>query len=45
MLSAAVGHALDFDAWRQLARNEGLIDPEAVDLMVELIRSAAGTRR
>src|SRR5919108_4744561 len=30
---AAIGHSLAFPTWRSLARDQGLDDPEAVDLM------------
>lgn len=39
-LLAAIGHALDFSTWRSLARQQGLGDGEAVELMVRLVRSA-----
>ena len=42
-LAAAVAHALRFETWRSLARVEGLDDPEAADLMVDLARVAAGS--
>jgi AcrR family transcriptional regulator len=37
---AAVGHAVDFQAWRSLAHG-GLTDDEIVELMVALARAAA----
>ena len=37
---AAVGHALDFYAWRSLA-NQGLSNPEAVELMTGLVAEVA----
>jgi AcrR family transcriptional regulator len=40
---AAIGHALDFSTWRSLARNQGLDDPDAIELMLGLVE-AAGTR-
>jgi AcrR family transcriptional regulator len=40
-LAAAVGHALRFESWRSLAREEALGDAEAADLMVTLARGAA----
>jgi AcrR family transcriptional regulator len=40
-LAGVIGHALSFDTWRSLARNEGLDDGEAADLMVGLARAAA----
>jgi AcrR family transcriptional regulator len=39
-LLAAVGHAVDFFAWRSL-RRQGLGDAEAVERMLDLVRSAA----
>ena len=41
-LRAAIGHALRFDTWRSLVRGEGLDDTSAADLMVDLVRAAAG---
>jgi AcrR family transcriptional regulator len=38
-LSAAIGHALEFETWRSLARTEGLDDREAAAFMVALTRS------
>jgi AcrR family transcriptional regulator len=42
-VAAALGHAVDFDAWRSLARR-GLADDEIVELMVALVRAAGGRR-
>lgn len=39
---AAVGHALAFPTWRSLARDEGLGDAEAAELMCRLVAAAAG---
>jgi AcrR family transcriptional regulator len=39
---AAVGHALAFPTWRSLARDEGLGDTEAAELMCRLVAAAAG---
>lgn len=36
-LRALLGHALDFTTWRSLARNQGLDDDAAVELMVGLV--------
>lgn len=36
LVRAAIGHAIDFQTWRSLAREGGLDDPEAVALMVTL---------
>jgi AcrR family transcriptional regulator len=37
LLVAAIGHALDFETWRSLARRQGLTDARAVELMVRLV--------
>ena len=37
---AATGHALAFTTWRSLAREQGLDDPQAVDLMCRLVGAA-----
>lgn len=37
---AAIGHALDFSTWRSLAREQGLDDDEAVELMIGLVAAA-----
>ncbi len=37
MLSAAIGHALDFEAWRSLTRRQRLSDEDAVALMIRLV--------
>jgi AcrR family transcriptional regulator len=42
-VAAAVSHAVDFEAWRSLARG-GLDDEEIVELMVALVRAAAAPR-
>ena len=39
-LGAAVAHALRFETWRSLSREEGLSDAEAADLMVRLAEAA-----
>lgn len=41
-VEAAVGHAVSFSTWRSLVREQGLSDPEAVDLMHGLVALAAG---
>lgn len=38
---AACGHAADFQAWRSLARKQGLSDGEVIDAMVALSVAAA----
>jgi AcrR family transcriptional regulator len=40
---AAIGHALDFSTWQSLARDQGLDDTDAIELMLGLVE-AAGTR-
>ena len=41
LLLAAIGHALDFAAWRSLARGQGLDDGRAVEVMVSMVRCVA----
>jgi AcrR family transcriptional regulator len=36
LLHAVIGHAVEFETWRSLARNQGLEDVEVVELMVGL---------
>ncbi len=38
LLLAALGHALDFQTWRSLVRQQGLGDEQAVELMVKMVR-------
>ena len=38
---AACGHAADFQAWRSLARKQGLDDRDVIDAMVTLVVAAA----
>jgi AcrR family transcriptional regulator len=38
-LRAVIGHAIEFETWRSLARTHGLGDVEVADLMVRLARS------
>lgn len=40
-LAAAIGHALRFETWQSLVRQEGLGDAQAVELMVATARAAA----
>ncbi len=42
LLSAAIGHALDFETWRSLARRQRLSDEQAVALMLRLVTSLVG---
>jgi AcrR family transcriptional regulator len=37
-LRAAIGHAISFQTWRSLAREQGLEDAEAVELMIGMVR-------
>ena len=39
-LLGALGHALNFWTWRSLAREQGLSDEEAIELMVSMVRCA-----
>lgn len=39
---AACGHAADFQAWRSLARKQGLSDRQVIEAMVALVTAAAG---
>ncbi|MDQ4077206.1 MAG: TetR/AcrR family transcriptional regulator [Chloroflexota bacterium] len=41
LMRAAIGHAMNFQTWRSLARAEELDDTEAVRLMVAMIRCGA----
>jgi AcrR family transcriptional regulator len=41
---AAVGHALAFTTWQSLAREQGLDDARAADLMCRLVASAAARK-
>jgi hypothetical protein len=43
LLPRGAAHALDFDAWRSLARG-GLDDDEIAELMVALVRAASEPR-
>ncbi len=40
LLLAALGHALDFQTWRSLVRQQGLDEEQAVELMVKMVRCA-----
>jgi len=37
---AALGHAVAFPNWRSLVREQGLDDPQSVDLMCRLVTAA-----
>ena len=39
VLRAAIGHAVAFETWRSLTRREGLVDRDAVDVMMRLVRA------
>jgi AcrR family transcriptional regulator len=38
LLLAALGHALDFQTWRSLVRQQGLNDEQAIEVMVGMVR-------
>jgi AcrR family transcriptional regulator len=40
LLLGALGHALDFQTWRSLVRQQGLNDEQAVEVMVGMVRCA-----
>jgi AcrR family transcriptional regulator len=40
LVCAVIGHAVEFETWRSLARHQGLEDVEAAEIMVRLARSA-----
>ena len=40
-VAAAIGHALSFPTWRSLAREQGLSDRQAAELMCRLVTVAA----
>ena len=44
LVLAVLGHALDFEAWRSLARRQELTDEQAVDVMVRLVRCLAESK-
>jgi AcrR family transcriptional regulator len=37
LVRAAIGHAIVFPTWRSLVRDQGLTDPEAIELMARLV--------
>lgn len=41
LFRSAIGHALDFHAWRSLARGQGLTDEQAVELMIAMVCALA----
>jgi AcrR family transcriptional regulator len=44
-LLGAIGLALDFQTWRTMTRQQGLSDEQAIELMVGMVRCAAGVAR
>lgn len=42
---AALGHALSFVTWQSLAREQGLTDSQAADLMARMVAAAAAPAR
>jgi hypothetical protein len=42
LLISAIGLALDFQTWRAMARTQDLSDEKAIELMVGMVRCAAG---
>ena len=42
LLLGAIGFALDFQAWRAMVRTQGMSDEQAIELMVGMVRCAAG---
>ena len=37
MLLGTLGHALDFQTWRSLVRQQGLSDEQAIEVMVGMV--------
>ena len=42
LVLGAIGLALDFQAWRAMTRTQGMRDEQAIELMVGMVRCAAG---
>ena len=42
LVLSAIGLALDFQGWRAMVRTQGLSDEQAIELMVGMVRCAAG---
>ncbi len=40
LVRAVIGHAVEFETWRSLARHQALEDVEAAEIMVRLVRGA-----
>ena len=38
MLLGTIGHALDFQTWRSLVRQQGLNDEQAIEVVVGMVR-------
>jgi hypothetical protein len=45
LLLSAIGLALDFQTWRAMVRTQDLSDEQAIELMVGMVRCAAGVAR
>ncbi len=45
LLLSAIGLALDFQTWRAMVRTQGLSDEQSIELMVGMVRCAAGVAR
>jgi AcrR family transcriptional regulator len=44
LVLSAIGLALDFQTWRAMVRTQGLSDEQAIELMVGMVRCAAGSQ-
>ncbi len=44
LVLSAIGLALDFQTWRAMVRTQGLRDEQALELMVGMVRCAAGSQ-
>jgi hypothetical protein len=45
LVRAVIGHAVEFETWRSLARQQGLDDREAAEIMVCLVAATRGCRQ
>jgi AcrR family transcriptional regulator len=45
LLLGAIGFALDFQAWRAMARTQGMSDEQAIELMVGMVRCTSDVAR
>jgi AcrR family transcriptional regulator len=43
-IRAAIGHAISFQTWRSLVREQGLEDTEAIELMISMLRCLCHSR-